>query len=546
MKTLTFSKSIIFIAYLLLVVINVLGSQRVGISWDEPFHTSRLEERLNYGLNIPFDWFGQSFTLPTYAANFDYPVHGLAFQLLSHVFNFLIGNENWLEVSQSIPAVQGRHLISALFGIGASILVGLIYFKITKNLTYSMLTSLLLLSIPVFSGHSMFNPKDIPVSFAITLNAYAIFYFIHHLRGKLVKLSNLVILFALQASWIFIGVGTRFALWIYLLLQMIILFTFYILKRKEIQNLLKLSVFISLGSTVGLILVFILHSDQLLDIKSFFINSLYNSSSFSSSSKLVFLGSISEPPSNRMYIISHILIHVPIIFIIISIFFLTQLVNNYAKFKISFYRIFPSLAILFIIGLFPVLLAIGMNADFYDADRHILFVYPFICIFVTMLIQFLNNILNRIKLVLINVLTALLLIIPIASQISLYPYSYTYVNEIGLLFNKNKSITGWETDYWGVSLREAQESLAPNSLFHCSSNQWFKLKGGADQNHCNSSNPPIIKENYIFISPKRENYSPPTQCSEFNSTTRNFLTYKYQMNFVYTCPDPYSIEGGIP
>lgn len=528
-------KSILFLVYISLIILIISGSQRIGISWDEPFHTSRLNERLKYGWNFPFFNYKFDFIVPSYADLYDYRVHGLSFQFVSHILNVLLGQEEWLEVSNSLASVEGRHLLSALLGIATSIICGLIFFILTRNIFFSFFCSFSLLAIPVFNGHSMFNPKDIPVAFAVTLSAFVLIYSWKILKIKEINNLKLFILFALQITWIFIGVGTRFAFWTYILIHFIFYVVFYVNTKTPLTLSLKLFITLLLGTCVGLISVFLLHTDLLIDIKLFFTESIYNSADFGSGSLLLYLGNLTEPPSTRLYLISHILIHLPIAFFFILFLFTYILRKNFDNIYLLLKDNLLPFVILSLLGIAPVFIAILINSKFYDADRHILFLYPFVSIFITLFFYisylYLQSFISRVM----YAGAYTLFLLPILAQISLFPYSYTYVNEFGLFFNSDKSITGWETDYWGTSLREGQEKLENNILFHCSSDTHFRIEKFTDQSHCENLTLPIQEFGYIYLSPKRENYSPPMGCFEYNSTFRSFLGYKYQMNYIFLC-----------
>jgi hypothetical protein len=532
---------LLWFVFFSLCAISIGGSQLVGMSWDEPFHAARLAERLSYGINLPFS----DFTSPSYAALGDYYVHGLGYQFLAHSFNFLIGNENWYEVSNSTLSMEGRHLISSLLGIATAVLVGLIVKLLTGDLRTGLLGSIFLLSFPVFNGHSMFNPKDIPVAFALTLCAFVLLHILKNLDKSHVTIMELCVIFLLNFIWIFLGVGTRLGLWVFAAIYMFFLGIFYFRSNKKLKNYLKYLCTSILGMFFGFMAVLLLHSDQLTNITNFFVRSIKSSSNFNSGSLLVYLGQVKSPPSDRFYLISNIIAHTPIYVFFLFLILITLIGLNLASFKKLFLKLWLEFLIIFSIGILPIIYAISVNADSYDTDRHFLFIYPFFSIIITLAFYYVIKISKVFFLNLFKFFFGVFFSISIIAQLSLFPYTYVYVNELGLVFNNGKEINGWETDYWGISLREAQESLAQNTLLHCSSNKHFAINRLDLQFACDSNILPSNTNNYVFIAPHRENYSPPYNCSEFQSTKRSLFGYSYRMNFVYSCPDPFNTDGGI-
>ena len=122
----------------------------------------------------------------------------------------------------------------------------------------------------------------------------------------------------------------------------------------------------------------------------------------------------------------------------------------------SFRRLlgFPAGPWLFVIsqsGLIP-LMAILRQSNLYDADRHLLFIYPTLSILAAKGLQTLNDsgLFARFKSISLP-FAALFFAILLADVLSLNPYQSAYLNEISRLTHNH---TTTSLDYWAVSSKE--------------------------------------------------------------------------------------------
>lgn len=129
-------------------------------------------------------------------------------------------------------------------------------------------------------------------------------------------------------------------------------------------------------------------------------------------------------------------------------------------------------ALVFIQGLGAFGAVALLDPVIYDGGRQILFVVPALAVIATL---GLHGILTWVRrsspspFLATNILAAVVavgLVVPSIDQVRLFPYNYSYYNLIAQGAGVNGS---WETDYWGSSIREAAEVVAPGDPVTCRS-----------------------------------------------------------------------------
>ena len=105
---------------------------------------------------------------------------------------------------------------------------------------------------------------------------------------------------------------------------------------------------------------------------------------------------------------------------------------------------------------FLPLIAIVKGSTVYDGIRHFLFILPVFAVFSTILLVWIYQKINsqKVKLFYLGIMIVFALKI-ILNMVTLHPYEYIYFNQIvGGLYGANNL---YETEYWGLSMREAIE-----------------------------------------------------------------------------------------
>jgi len=149
-------------AYFALVLISLVGmlimSQQFGMTWDEKRHNDYSKESLKY-----FESFGEDTTclsenLPTQ----EFRYYGEHFNVIAA---FLYSN------ILPFGEFETRHLLNALYGF-LTILFASLLAKEIGSWRMAFVAFLLILTSPVFFGHSMNNPTDIPFALGFAMAMY--------------------------------------------------------------------------------------------------------------------------------------------------------------------------------------------------------------------------------------------------------------------------------------------------------------------------------------------------------------------------------------
>lgn len=147
------------------VAVVLLGGWRTGVSYDESYHVLRMRNWLDHGWYLldgdllgdePGPWQEQRY------------VYGpLTMQLLQG-WSVLWGGDAGT-VSASAHAYAVRHLGVGLIGLGGVAAAAGVARLLLRRWAWGLVTAAVLLALPVWAGHSMFNVKDVPVATGYTL-----------------------------------------------------------------------------------------------------------------------------------------------------------------------------------------------------------------------------------------------------------------------------------------------------------------------------------------------------------------------------------------
>lgn len=162
------------------VVMGVLGALRTGISWDEPYHVMRLRNWFDH------DWFALDWAFagdgPT-GTETNTAVYGPVAMLLLHGLAALLGVEGWNEVSTSPAAYDVRHLGVLLIGLAGTAAAATLTRILLGSWRWALVTAATLLALPMWTGHLMFNIKDVPVATGYTVTTLALVAMVAPVQG---------------------------------------------------------------------------------------------------------------------------------------------------------------------------------------------------------------------------------------------------------------------------------------------------------------------------------------------------------------------------
>ena len=151
--------------------------------------------------------------------------------------------------------------------------------------------------------------------------------------------------------------------------------------------------------------------------------------------------------STASYIFRWISVKVPMLIVFLASITTFQAIRSFVESRsvsIS-HKIYPVVAQLLFI---PILSIIG-NSNLYDADRHLLFVYPPLTILSLEVTKFhFGQIFKRLFILVASTFAVILLL----DNLSIAPYGTAYFNEPSRFFLHHENTT---TDYWAISSKEA-------------------------------------------------------------------------------------------
>ena len=359
--------------------------------------------------------------------------YGVIFELL------LVTIEKILGLKDTKSIYLSRHYLTSL-----TFFVGCIFFYLTLRKFFSkkisLLGTLIFLSHPRIFAQSFYNTKDVVflVFFCIT-NFFFINFFIKQ------NLKNIILL----SASISISICIRPMA---LIIPFLFLF-FFIMQNLDKENLRKFFLLIPFSTLI--IFLTILLWPFLWDDPTKIFEVLKTMSKFRWSGEVFFNGEyysakympwyyapimilITTPIFQILFFVFGFLVTCKILFF--NLLNLNKLNKNIWTNQVELFLLY-SLIIIFL----PIFLIIELNATIYTGWRQIYFIYPsiiFICIFG---LNFILKFKELKKFVFIFFVISLSL--NFFYLFKNHPYQYTFYNS----FIKNKNLTNFEHDYWGVS-----------------------------------------------------------------------------------------------
>jgi len=197
-------------------------------------------------------------------------------------------------------------------------------------------------------------------------------------------------------------------------------------------------------------------------------------------------------------------------------------------------------------GLLPLAAIVG-SSTLYNGTRQMLFVVPAAAVLATMGIWKLAGVLSaRSWRGWINTLwigTAVGIVVPVVSQVFLFPYSYTYFNAIAAIAPIDRN---WPTDYWRASGNElwravpqggvvscAFEQLQKGEIFPCETQGMFQPF--LDQRGQNAAATTLDPNEYWFLQENSGVLDLPNGCRPFYTLTKQLFWQEITIGQIAIC-----------
>ena len=530
-----------------LSILVLTGSQISGISVDEELH-------MLFFRGLP--WASDPSRENVFA------VHGLSFQLLSHVSAVVLGIEPLGQVAVNSQGFAIRHIVTALLTIATALLVGGTVRLITASRLLGAWSAVALLAIPPFLGHGFFNPKDIPVAFGFTgFTFLSVLVLQKLLFVRLVPLYELIGAFFIGAFSVWIAVGTRFGVF-YLLVPSIalVLTVIWWLTRRPRQNPnMRRLFFLFFGSIATGLLAVALTNPCIVANSSpncrygleLLPRLIAGVTGFPWPHESFLAGRlVNGTDPDFWYLPVALVAGLPIGLALLGAFGFVFFWENHSLNEshvhenlVRNYRWIYAVLVMPVVLQFCVgpLAAILLRSTLYDSQRQHLYVYPAVVIFsslgLLLLYQKVSEWLSQGYATTITCIVALgVLCFPIYESLRLFPYTYAYVNPLATV---NGWVKSWETDYWGTAHREALRFVPEGANLEVAVSYWTVVPYLAEPR------PPGTVDN------AREKYviqwhrvgwgdgKPPQECELVHTVKRRLRGEDLPMAYVSKCPIDY-------
>ena len=430
------------------LVLQFAGAWSSGVTVDEPLHLEHLREFFETGV---------------YSSS----AYGPATSLLGHLANIALGAETWGIVEATAEAYSVRHLaVAGLGAIGVSA-VAIISRVLLGSWQWAVVGAAMLVSIPLWVGHSMFNIKDIPLAAGYTMVTAALVLVVSQVWTLRARISLGLVLFI---AGCLSAIGTRPASAVLIAVSSLVAVVLWLAMvssgwRSQTRWALIGGLTLGLGAvTVAILATF----------GPILWESIERSTDFPWEGWNLYGGERIESRPGVMALVGVTASYLPIIIVVLSIVGVALGVSRFLRAVVTRQLLHPAvvgIALVLVQALGAFIAVALFDPVIYDGGRQMLFVVPALAVLATFGFHFLLEALRNLPHYktasgLLAGVVMVGLMVPMVNQVQLFPYNYSFYNVIAQGAGVNGS---WETDYWGSSVREAAEVVAPGDPVTCRS-----------------------------------------------------------------------------
>ena len=523
---------------IIFVVVGGIASFYSGISWDEEAELKTLLMNTNAAQDFFFHGKEGYKNLLQYSDRY----YGIGFHAFSSLFSFLILGLD--AFPQNIELVRQKllftHFLVFLSFIGSGLFLRAILRILTNDNFVSSIGMLAYLLWPYLLGHSFINVKDSPFLFAWVACTYIFIKILELIRlngfpcSK--NINNYFLLLGILTGWLFtirisgILIGIEF----FCLLASFIYFNSF--NYKLISFLLTKFTIFFLPPLIFIVYVFY----PIFWVSPFEIIQAFNYMGHHPWDDKTLTAGIFFPTKTRLYLYipAWLVVKLPLLvimgYLVSPFIFLMVYKNKLQKYKSTYPYFFG----LFFSVLGILLVLILAKAALYNELRHLLFIFPMCFIVGFCSLLYLNK---RILLALSSISICVFL----WDGIILFPYQYTYFNEISRLWNVEKN---YEKDYFAISVAETADWLNKNEdkeikgkcLLASPVHLWkYRLQGNIypcirDYSSLSKEKEPFL---FFWLVKDRPNLYPLPSCKLIHTEERSLLfsQNKIPMSQLFLC-----------
>lgn len=471
-------------------VLLVAGALETGATLDEPLHVDRATSWIEDGWYVPSSLMVDGRPDPDSDLASPY-VYGPAFAALAHSVNVVAGNEAIDEISRTARAYQGRHLTAAALALLAIAAVGVAVSTLTRSRIFGLWAAASLIAIPEWTGQAFFNPKDTPAACGYTLVTVGLILALAeapgrrqggstppspasasaHLRARRWAIGAFI------AAGFLIGAGTRLSL-IFPFLASILTYGVLRFGQHHLGGLKRdreTDLTVVAGTGVGLGAIAVLYPKVAHSPFTFLAETVSGSADYPWQGVTLTAGELLSEHPPWWYLPAWVGASLPLLLGGLAIMGTALGVRGLLRARGSDWRGplwgRPELGLLLALqqALLLALAAVLAGTVMYSGMRQHIYLLPAVAILAGVGTQRLwswaekRQPAERWTGVAAAVLCAALLV-PMAEQLRLFPYNYTYVNPVARIGGVNER---WETDYWVASAPEALSRVPHEAELRC-------------------------------------------------------------------------------
>ncbi|MFL6089883.1 MAG: hypothetical protein ACJ71Z_07065 [Aeromicrobium sp.] len=514
------------------VGMTMIGSQSTGISTDEPGHVRRVNSYLGYGLYI------RTFERERATAG-EIPVgayvYGPMTSALQHDVNRTMGKETGYEAQFGQEQYAVRHAVVAAMSILGLLAVVAIAWIILGDWGWGVVAGGILAATPLWTGHAMFNPKDVPVASAHTLLTAGLIWLA--LTQPAAKPWRVLAGGAAVAAGSTLMLGTRPGMWPSLVASLVVFGVILVRTRADQtrRNVLRLVGAVLASAAASYAALVAVYPRVYSDVGAVLRQSVFSSAHYD--------GYGAQRRSDRFYVPVHLLTDLPVLVLLLTCGGTAVAVVVAVRPRRSIRA--DCLALVGSQAFALMAAAVLFNSNLYQGLRQLLFAIPALAVLATVGVAAL---LTKVKpgpwrLAAISVASAAL-VLPVAAQVAMFPYQYAYMN---LAAQAAGHVDQDGPDYFGTSFREYAQTGPQDVKIVCP----FLRFGGTvkrNQEDCRTDpgttlSPFWAEERPVpdrsqhdeYYAILRSNRPTPPNCSPFRQVTRRVNLQEVVMSRMFRC-----------
>ncbi|KQW53393.1 hypothetical protein ASC77_03675 [Nocardioides sp. Root1257] len=434
-------------------VMVFVGGWRTGVSWDETYHVLRMRNYLGPGWYLlngdlldgePGPWEDQQF------------VYAPITMGLLHLWSLGAGTDGSGEVSATATAYAVRHLGLGLLSLGCLASVAALARLALHRWSWGLMAAAMLAAMPAWTGHAMFNVKDVPVATGYTLTTLglAVVVMATDRRHTVVGAATLV-------AGIVLAAGTRPGIWPGLALAALVAAAF-LPRARRLPGVLVIGA--ALAVAVGIVAL-VYPAPFATPVDALF-GSVLESSRFGDRSV------------SRWYIPVFLLAEVPTLLLLLGGLGTVVVVRRLWRGRQTGDTRRAVLALVLLQAFTLPVLSIVRGSNLYNGLRQLLFAYPALAVLATVGAAVLLGAVTGERRTWLRVSVPLLVgaavVVPVVVQAQVFPYNYT-VRTVPAMLLAPTVAEHWSdfelpTDYWRTSVRELAPEVPQGGWVTCQPN----------------------------------------------------------------------------